>query len=42
MQGLLNILLRWQGLSGVWLEGLVLMGFAAVFFMIGILRFKYE
>ncbi|MBA4376770.1 MAG: hypothetical protein C0401_11435 [Anaerolinea sp.] len=42
MQGMLDIVLRGQGLSGVWLEALVLLGFALVFFVIGIIRFKYE
>jgi ABC-2 type transport system permease protein len=42
MQGMLDIVLRGQGLSGVWLEAMVLLGFALVFFVIGIIRFKYE
>lgn len=42
MQGLSDILLRGQGLSGIALEAGVLIGFAIVFFVIGILRFRYE
>jgi ABC-2 type transport system permease protein len=42
MQGLLDISVRGQGAEGVLLETLVLLGFAAVFFVIGVWRFKYE
>jgi ABC-2 type transport system permease protein len=42
MQGMLNILLRGQGVVGILPEAGVLLGFAAVFFGIGIWRFKYE
>jgi ABC-2 type transport system permease protein len=42
MQGMLDILLRGQGVSGVLLESGVLLGFALVFFVIGVLRFRYE
>jgi len=42
MQGMLDITLRGQGPSGVVLEMLVLFGFALVFFLVGIWRFKYE
>ena len=42
MQGLLDIVLRRQGLSGVTLEAGVLLGFAAVFFAVGVWRFRYE
>ncbi len=42
MQGLLDIVLRGQGLSGVVAEAGVLLGFAAVFFIVGIWRFRYE
>ncbi len=42
MQGMLDITLRGQGPSGVLLEMLVLFGFALVFFVVGIWRFKYE
>ena len=42
MQGMLDIALRGQGPEGVVLEMLVLFGFALVFFLVGIWRFKYE
>jgi ABC-2 type transport system permease protein len=42
MQGLLDIVLRGQGLSAVLPEAGVLLAFAAVFFTIGIWRFRYE
>ena len=42
MQGMLDIALRGQGPDGVVLEMLVLFGFALVFFLVGIWRFKYE
>ena len=42
MRGMLNIVLRGQGLSGVTLEAGVLLGFAVVFFVIGVWRFRYE
>lgn len=42
MQGMLDLLLRGQGLSGILLEAVVLLGFAAVFFTIGVWRFRYE
>ena len=42
MQGMLDILLRGQGVMGILPVAGVLLGFAAVFFVIGILRFKYE
>jgi len=42
MQGLLDIVLRGQGLTAILPEAGVLLGFALVFFTIGILRFKYE
>ena len=42
MQGMLDILVRGQGVQGVLLESVVLLGFALVFFVIGVLRFKYE
>lgn len=42
MQGMLDILLRGQGIEGVLLESVVLLGFALVFFLVGVLRFKYE
>ena len=42
MRGLLDIVLRGQGLAAILPEAGILLGFAAVFFGIGILRFKYE
>ena len=42
MNGMLAIVLRGQGLSAVLLSAGVLLGFAALFFSIGILRFRYE
>ena len=42
MQGLLDIILRGQGLSGITLEAAVLLGFAALFFVVGVWRFRYE
>lgn len=42
MRGFLNIAVRGQGLSGVLLESGILLGFALLFFAIGVWRFKYE
>jgi ABC-2 type transport system permease protein len=42
MQGLLDIVLRGQGLSAVLPEAAVLVGFAVVFFTVGVWRFRYE
>ena len=42
MQGMLDLVLRGQGLSGVLPEAAVLVGFAVVFFTIGVWRFRYE
>ena len=42
MQGFLDIAVRGQTISGVLLESGVLLGFALVFFMIGVWRFRYE
>ncbi len=42
MQGMLDLVLRQQGLNAVLPEVAVLLGFAAVFYTIGILRFRYE
>jgi ABC-2 type transport system permease protein len=41
MQGLLDILVRGHGIQGIWLEASVLLGYAAVFFAIGVWRFRY-
>ena len=42
MQGMLDLVLRGQGLSAVLPEAAVLMGFAVVFFTVGAWRFRYE
>jgi ABC-2 type transport system permease protein len=42
MKGMLDILLRGEGLVAVLPNAVVLFGFAAVFFIIGIWRFRYE
>jgi len=42
MQGLLDLVLRGQGLAAILPEAGVLLGFAVLFFSIGILRFRYE
>lgn len=42
MQGMLDILVRGQGINSVLPEAGILLGFALVFFVIGILRFRYE
>lgn len=42
MQGLLDLVLRNGSLIDILLESGVLLGFAAVFFTIGVMRFRYE
>ncbi len=42
MQGLLDLVLRGQGVSAILLPAGVLLGFAALFFGIGVARFRYE
>ena len=42
MQGLTDLSMRGQGVSGVLLESGVLAGFAIVFFLLGLWRFRYE
>jgi len=42
MQGLLDLVLRGGGLADILPEAGVLLGFAAVFFAIGVMRFRYE
>jgi len=42
MQGMLDVLVRGQGVTAILPEAGVLLGFAALFFVIGILRFRYE
>jgi ABC-2 type transport system permease protein len=42
MQGLNNLVLHGQGLAGVLPQAGVLLGFATVFFAVGVWRFRYE
>ena len=42
MQGMTNLVMRGQGLDGVLTEAIVLLGFAVVFFAIGVRRFRWE
>lgn len=42
MQGMLDLVLRGQGMKAILPEAGVLLGFAAVFLFIGVWRFKYE
>lgn len=42
MQGLLDLVLRGGGMADIALESAVLLGFAAVFFAVGMMRFRYE
>jgi ABC-2 type transport system permease protein len=42
MQGMLDIVLRGRGFLAVLPDALVLLGFAVVFFVVGVLRFRYE
>ncbi len=42
MQGLLDLVLRGKGLVDILPEAGVLLGFAVVFFAVGVLRFRYE
>ncbi len=42
MSGMLDIALRGQGVTGILPEAGVLLGFALVFFVVGIWRFRYE
>jgi ABC-2 type transport system permease protein len=42
MQGFLDVAVRGQNISGIALESGVLLGFALIFFLIGVWRFKYE
>lgn len=42
MQGLTDLVLRGQGFSDILLEATALFGFAVVFFIIGVKRFRYE
>jgi ABC-2 type transport system permease protein len=42
MQGMLDLVLRGKGLVDILPEAGVLLGFAAIFFSVGVLRFRYE
>ena len=42
MQGFQDALVRGYGLSGVWPEAAALLGFAALFFAIGVWRFRFD
>ena len=42
MQGLLDLILRNGGLMQILPEAGVLLGFAAIFFTVGVMRFRYE
>lgn len=42
MQGMLDLVLRGQGLSAILPEAGVLLGFAVIFLVIGVWRFRYE
>ncbi len=42
MQGVTDLVSHGQGLAGIMPEAAVLAGFAAVFFAIGVWRFRYE
>ncbi|MHB0877196.1 MAG: ABC transporter permease, partial [Anaerolineae bacterium] len=42
MRGFTDVIVRGQGVSGIYVEVLVLLGFAVVFFAAGIRRFRFE
>jgi ABC-2 type transport system permease protein len=42
MKGFTDVIVRGQGLSGVLPEAAILLGFALVFFILGVWRFRYE
>jgi len=42
MQGMLDLVLRGQGMRAILPEAGVLLGFAALFFAVGVWRFRYE
>jgi len=42
MRGFTDVVVRGQSVSGIYIEVLVLLGFAAVFFAAGIRRFRFE
>jgi ABC-2 type transport system permease protein len=40
--GMQDVIVRGQGLEAIWLPALVLVGYAAVFFILGVWRFRFE
>ena len=42
LQGFQDVLVRGYGLAGVWPDAAALLGFAAVFFLIGVWRFRFD
>jgi ABC-2 type transport system permease protein len=42
MQGMLDLVMRGKGLVDILPEAGVLLGFAVLFFTVGVLRFRYE
>ncbi len=42
MEGMLDVIVRGQGVAAILPDAAVLLGFAALFFVIGVLRFRYE
>jgi ABC-2 type transport system permease protein len=42
MQGMLDLVLRGKGLMDILPEAGVLLGFAVIFFSVGVMRFRYE
>jgi hypothetical protein len=42
MQGLMDIIVYGKGLSDVWLNAVVLLAFAAIYFVIGVRRLRLD
>jgi hypothetical protein len=42
MEGMTDLTMRGQGLAGVLPKAAALLGFAIVFFILGVRRFRYE
>jgi hypothetical protein len=42
MRGFTDVIVRGQGVAEIGLEAAVLCGFAVVFFVVGVARFRYE
>ncbi len=42
MEGFTDLLMRGQGIEAIWLPSAALLGFAVLFFTVGLLRFRYE